>query len=228
MTDLRYEMKEVFLPKTQEYEWTLGPVNVAVASGELLVVVCDEECGWPVFADVAQGLMPPDTGTVLFAGQDWQHRSADQAARARGRIGRVFRRQAWLSNLDVDENITLSARHHTRRPPADIRKEAVDLAGRFGWSELPVSRPAWTSPHDLQVAQWIRAFLGKPEWVILEEPLREVGSEEGVALVEYIDEYLQDGGAVVWMTQNARQYNNLSLNVSMLARICRDRWNLVS
>src|ERR1035437_7497838 len=98
------------------YAHDLAEVTLELLEGEMgLVLIPPHTEDFPL-ADLAEGLVTPDTGTVTFQGADWEELGPDAAAAARGNIGRVFENRGWISNLDVDENITLAARHHTTRP----------------------------------------------------------------------------------------------------------------
>lgn len=219
-------MDEVCLPSGADGESAVAGVTCVLEPGSLLLVQCDHLANWIGFSEVALGLVAPEAGQVEWDGRTWDQMSADVAARERSRIGRVFRGPAWISNLDVDENITLSARHHSRRSPADIHADAVNIASRFGWSELPSQRPARVRSHDLQIAQWIRAFVGDPALVLLEEPCREVSRREAILLAEWAGEYCGRGGVIVWLTEREETMNNTSLNPTMHARVLVDRWEL--
>ena len=107
---------------------------------------------------------------MKFEDTDWEEMAADAAAAARGRIGRVFEVRGWISNLDVDENITLAQRHHTSRPLGEIEAEALALAQQFGLADLPRLRPAMLRAGELRRAAWIRALLGAPTLILLEHP----------------------------------------------------------
>ena len=88
--------------------------------------------------------------------------SADRAAARRGKIGRLFEDEGWISDLDVDENIVLAQRHHTQRTDHDVLEEALQLARMFGLPGLPRGRPGQMRRWDLRKAACIRAFLGQP------------------------------------------------------------------
>jgi phospholipid/cholesterol/gamma-HCH transport system ATP-binding protein len=153
---------------------------------------------------VAQGLVEPDSGLVTFLGEDWCAMSPDRSAERRGKIGRVFESQAWISNLDVDENVILAQRSHTARPESEIAAEAGALAGQFGLGELPRGRPAVVRRADLRRAAWVRAFIGAPQLVILENPTKDVSSDALPSLVDAVKAACGRGAAVIWMTDDAR------------------------
>ena len=156
------------------------------------------------FADVAEGLVEPDAGRVAFLGEDWRMMPPNRSAERRGKIGRVFETHAWISNLDVDENITLAQRHHTARPEDEIVQEAEALVRQFGLGELPRVRPAVVRRSDLRRAEWARAFIGEPQLIILENPTKDVYVDALPGLVGAVKAARGRGAAVIWMTDDAR------------------------
>jgi phospholipid/cholesterol/gamma-HCH transport system ATP-binding protein len=174
-------------------------------------------------ADAAEGLIPPTEGTVTFLGQDWQTLAADQAAAQRGRIGRMFEDEGWISDLDLDENIMLSQRHHTRRSEAEIRDEALQLARLFGLPDLPSGRPASVRRPDLRKAACIRAFLGQPCLIILERPERGVYADLIVPLTDAVQSARQRGAALLWSASDPRIWNNPTLGATRYAQMTDSR-----
>lgn len=197
------EFENVTLEPRPPYEAGLEAVSFSLGVGELAAVRVDAGVGRTPLADAAEGLAVPDAGRVLFQGEDWTALKPPRAAAQRGRIGRVFERAGWISNLDVDENITLSQRHHSARPLGEIEEEARRWARLFGLPDLPRLRPALMKRSDLRRAEWARAFLGRPLLVILEEPSRDVPSEAVAGLARAVEEARGWGAGVLWITSDA-------------------------
>ncbi len=203
---LRFE--NASLAAQPPYAQDLTAITLEVAAGEAQLVVTDMlPDGFPL-ADLAAGLVAPDEGRVYFAGTDWQARHPDEAAAARGRIGRVFEKRGWISNLDVDENITLAQRHHTTRPLAEIEAEALALAKQFGFEDLPRMRPALLRTGELRRAAWIRALLGAPMLLLLEHPLRELSNAAGAPLLAAVQAACAHGAAALWIAESFQGLEN--------------------
>lgn len=168
-------------------------------AGELGIIHYSSSVSLPI-ADLAVGLLAPLHGEILFQGKCWNKLAPNLDASRRGRTSRVFAQWGWVSNLTIAENITLSQRHHTSRPLNEIDAEANELSKKFGFEGLPDTRPAFVSVEDSVRSQWVRAFLGKPELVILERPLRENFSPYTSALQSEVKQACERGGAVLWMT----------------------------
>lgn len=182
----------------------LSHVNAQLLPGTLTLVQVEPGNEQLPLADLAQGLLCPEEGRVLFQGQEWKTISPEEALRRRGQTGRVFEGHGWISNLNVNENATLSQRHHTRRPIATILAEAEALARVFGLSELPKIRPALVARQDLRRSEWIRAFLGRHMLVILERPMLGVSPAHLPRLINAVRETCARKAAVLWLTENER------------------------
>ena len=196
--------ENVTLAAQPPYEVGLAGVSFSLKGADLMLVRIEEGLTRLPFADVAQGLVEPDAGRVAFLGEDWRTMPPNRSAECRGKIGRVFETHAWISNLDVDENITLAQRHHTRRPENEIAAEAGALAAQFGLGELPRARPDVVRRADLRRAEWARAFIGEPQLVILENPTKDVYMDALPGLVGAVKAARGRGAAVIWMTDDVR------------------------
>lgn len=202
--------EKVTLAARPSYETGLDDVSFSLRRGELLAIRIEEGLACLSFADAAQGLVEPDAGRVTFLGGDWCTIPPDRSAECRGKIGRVFESHAWISNLDVDENVTLSQRHHTIRSESEILAEAQAFAAQFGLSELPRGRPAVVRRADLRRAEWVRAFIGEPHLIILENPTKDVYTDALAGLVGAVKSARVHGAAVIWMTDDMRALSQVA------------------
>ena len=195
------DMREVVVDARPPYDTGLNRVSLSLAPGALCLVRVPDGAPVTPLADAACGVLDPEAGAVLFAGREWASCGAGEAAAARGRIGRVFERAGWLSNLDVDENITLAQRYHRRRTPEDTLEEARALARELGFDGLPAGRPAFVERDLLLRAQWIRALMGNPALLLLERPGRDMPARALDPLVAAVNQRRErDGTAVLWLT----------------------------
>jgi phospholipid/cholesterol/gamma-HCH transport system ATP-binding protein len=156
---------------------------------------------------------------VLFLGQDWLGLGADQAAAQRGKIGRLFEDEGWISDLDVDQNIMLAQRHHTARSENEIMDEALKWARVFGLPGLPRGRPASMRRWDLRKAACIRAFLGQPTFIILEQPAHGVYADLMAPLVNAVQSARHRGAAVLWTVSDPKIWNHGGIRATSRSRM---------
>lgn len=199
MKKIILEFNDVHFGEASGSEVCMDGVTFALAEGELALVEMPAEYTLDSLADLASGLMDPEQGSVRFEGTGWPARNPDQASAARSHIGRVFDGPGWISNLDVDENITLTARYHGQMADDQAYAEAQTLARRLGLSDLPPGRPSHIARAELRRAEWVRALLGPRSLVLLQQPLRDLPRAWGAALLAEIERQRASGVAFVWM-----------------------------
>ena len=213
------QFEHVTVDETHGYDVGLRDVSLSLDGGELALVLLERPNFNIPLADVAGGVLLADEGKACFGDRDWAHTLASRAGRQRGLIGRMFAGRAWVSNLDVDENILLPQRHHSSRSDAELRAEAVDLAKLFGLSELPTARPAQTSAQDLLRAACVRAFLGEPKLLLLERP--EHGAYPGLVppLQSAVAAARAKGVAVMWLTNLQEVFDDPQMSPTVRYRM---------
>ena len=110
--------------------------------------------------------------------------------------------------MDVDENIMLAQRYHTHRSDDDIVDEALKLARMFGLPGLPRGRPGGMRRWDLRKAACIRAFLGQPRLIIIEQPVRGVYADFMAPLLNAVQSARARGAAILWTVTDPQIWNN--------------------
>ncbi len=208
------------------YDVPLWNVDFTLEAGELLLIRLERGQLRIPLADAAVGLIEPIEGQISFQGEDWKSMTPDQAAARRGRCGRVFTGRGWCSNMSLNDNITLAQRHHTHRPETAIEAEAANLAHYFGLPGLPLWPPGQTRPGDLGRAGLIRAFLGKPDLVVLEQPTRHLYPEIMPPLMNAIRAARDRGAAVILLTDEPGIWNEAALRPTLKGTMFGSRMQL--
>ncbi len=102
----------------------LKGVNLDIASGELLALLGPSGCGKTTLLRIIAGLETPDTGSILFSGED----TTDVHVRERN-VGFVFQHYALFRHMSVFENVAFGLRIKPRgqRPSdAQIKQKVTD------------------------------------------------------------------------------------------------------
>ncbi|MGD9042369.1 MAG: hypothetical protein PVG06_01590 [Desulfobacterales bacterium] len=193
-------------------------LSLSIYSGDLVLIRLARLEQTATFADTCAGILQPGIGAVYFLGRNWPELPPDQANAMRGRIGRVFKTGNWIKHLSLMENILLPQLHHTRRSIRRLRDEAGELAQQFGLPGIPLDLPGDIPAADLQRAACVRAFLGRPTLIVLEEPTAGVYLEIISALMNAVREARERGAAVIWLTQKNLIWNDQTLPVTQRYR----------
>lgn len=198
------EFKEVTLRAGALQAAGMSDVNFSLFRGDIAVVKVEEGREHIALAPLAQGLLAPDSGKVYFNGEWWGAVGPGRQSVMRGRIRRVFEHYGWVTNLDMMENLCLAECHNTQRPIDEIQQEVRSLARRFGLENIPEARPTRVHPMMLRKLEWVRAFVGAPDLIILERPLAGAPKADAGLLISAVCEAAKRGIAVVWILDELR------------------------
>jgi ABC-type Fe3+/spermidine/putrescine transport system ATPase subunit len=117
---------------TRAGSFRLGPLELAVPAGRVLVVLGPSGAGKSMLLDTIAGFRTPRYGRVRLGGQDITGLPAEQR-----RIGMVFQDAALFPHLSVRDNVAFapSLRGHRRS------RQVEDLLDRFGIARLAAGTP---------------------------------------------------------------------------------------
>ncbi|WP_439576890.1 hypothetical protein [Elioraea sp.] len=197
-----------------------APLTLTVLPDELVLLDLAGPRRVAAFADAICGLIEPRGGRIAFLGRDWREEPAEKVDALRGRVGRLFGADPWLTWLTVADNVLLSPLYHTRLPRQTLLGQAARLAHRFGLPGLPAGFPETLAPRDLVRAGLVRAFLGMPRLVVLENPTGMGGTAILPGLLGEIRAVRDNGGAVLWLTHDIEAVADRTLPATQ-------RWRLI-
>jgi phospholipid/cholesterol/gamma-HCH transport system ATP-binding protein len=198
-------------------------VSLSVCGGDLVLIRLARLEQTARFADACTGIIKPRSGSVSFLGRNWQDLPPDQANALRGHIGRVFKTGNWINHLSLLDNMLLPQQHHTRRSTRQLCDEAGKLAEQFGLPGIPLGLPGDLTAAELQRAACVRAFMGRPSLILLEEPTSGIFLEVISALMDAVREARDRGAAVIWLTRKDLIWNDQTLPVTRRYRLVAEK-----
>ena len=140
-------------------------VSLKVAPGEFLTLLGPSGCGKTTTLRMIAGFETPDSGRVVFGGQDVTLLPANQ----RG-IGFVFQNYALFPHLSVFENVAygLRVRGQSGEAIGSAVTDVLKLVGLVGYES---QFPAQMSGGEQQRVALARAIVIRPRVLLFDEPL---------------------------------------------------------
>ena len=146
----------------------LDDVSLEVKDGELVALLGMSGSGKTTLLRIIAGLEVPDSGSVLFQGEEATERSARDR-----HIGFVFQHYALFRHMSVFENVAFGLRvlPRRRRPPEEEIRERVHELLKLIQLDWTASRyPSQLSGGQRQRVALARALAVRPSVLLLDEP----------------------------------------------------------
>jgi len=177
----------------------LEPTDLDVVPGEALALIGPNGAGKSTLLAILAGALEPSAGTV---------------DRTEGvRVGWVPQRPAYYDRLTARENLELFARLEGEPDPHGA---AERLLARF---DLPADRPTSTlSVGNRQRLNVAVGMLGTPRVLLLDEPTASLDPGQRRRLWDTVTVVREQGGAVVFATQNLDELGLYATRVAVLQR----------
>jgi branched-chain amino acid transport system ATP-binding protein len=148
----------------------LDGVSVTAEEGTITGLIGPNGAGKTTLFNVVCGLLPPTSGSVLFAGRDITREPPFQ--RARLGIGRTFQRLELFTSLSVRENIRVAGdiRNRWHRGRIDAAKEADRIVELLGLEQLADKKVSDIPTGMARRVELGRALMTHPKLLLLDEP----------------------------------------------------------
>lgn len=148
----------------------LRGINLVVNRGEVMSIVGPSGAGKTTLLQIAGTLERPDSGEVLFEGENILKLNDNrQAAFRNAHIGFVFQFHQLLPEFTVIENVAMPALIGSRGR-ADAYSRAKELIDYLGLGERAEHKPMQLSGGERQRAAVARALVNRPAVVLADEP----------------------------------------------------------
>jgi polar amino acid transport system ATP-binding protein len=146
----------------------LNGLDLTVDEHEVVCLIGPSGCGKSTLLRCVDLLDPIDAGQILLDGDDISARGVD-ANDIRRRIGIVFQSFNLFPHMTVLDNVTLGPRRAQGVEKRDAETRAVELLERFGLGDKVHEYPNRISGGQNQRAAIVRALMGDPEILLLDE-----------------------------------------------------------
>ncbi len=189
----------------------LADIDLEVEPGQIVGLIGPNGAGKTTCVNVLTGFQRPSSGRVTLDGSDVSRLPAHRLRRAG--VARTFQAGRLFSGLDVLDNLACTGVGLGLRRAA-AEHEAEELLGWMGISAL-ASRPAAGLPYtDERRVAIARALMGRPAYLLLDEPAAGMSEPEAAELAGLIRRIAAERGAGCLLIEH-----NVGLVLSVCAHV---------
>lgn len=195
----------------------LQDVSIDFPAHACTVIMGPSGSGKSTLLKTVAGLIVPDSGYVEILGADPSHATDRELERLRVRNGFVFQDDALWQNLSLLQNLTLPLQYHRHDLTSDVITGRINkLVGELGATRRLELRPANVSAGERKIISFVRAIVGDPEILFLDEPTTSVDGERADLMIRKLRELKDQNVTLVAVTHNARIASQLADYVVVL------------
>ena len=186
----------------------LRGVDLAVRTGELLMLVGPSGCGKTTLISVVAGILDHDDGECLVFKQDLRGMGQTKKTRYRGQnVGFVFQAYNLLPTLTALENVSVPLLI-LGVPRAEAQSRAKAILVQVGLEDRLYALPAQLSGGQQQRVAIARALIHGPKLIVCDEPTSALDAETGQRVMEVLrDAALSSERALIIVTHDNRIFN---------------------
>ena len=188
-------------------------VSIDAAPGEFVALLGPSGCGKSTVLRMVAGLVEPDAGEVVLAGED-----ITRVPVHRRNLGLVFQSYALFPHMTVLENVAFGLRRR-RVPEAELRSRVERALELVRLGPLGARHPRELSGGQQQRVALARALVTEPRVLLLDEPLSNLDAllrDEMRVELKRLQEQL--GTTMIFVTHDQAEALTLSDRVVVMDR----------
>jgi phospholipid/cholesterol/gamma-HCH transport system ATP-binding protein len=145
-------------------------LSCSFARGKITVLMGGSGTGKSTVLRMIAGLLQPESGSIMLAGEDIARVSESEIRVARRRLGMLFQEGALLDSMTVMENVGLPLLEHRDLSETEVRDAVHERLAAVGLEGVDDLLPGELSGGMLRRVALARAIIMDPEIVLCDEP----------------------------------------------------------
>ncbi len=175
----------------------LADINLTIKSGEFIIVQGPTGCGKSTLLNVLSGLDLPDSGKIIFDGENIARATEDRLARLRRmKIGFVFQDFNLIRTLTAIENVE-SVLWPTVLRSSEIEDRAIAALRDVNLLERKEHYPVQLSGGEKQKCGLARAIIHRPRVILADEPTGNLDPQSETEIMDLLKKINKDSETTV-------------------------------
>lgn len=169
-------------------------VDFRLETGGTRAIIGPNGAGKTTFVSLLCGRLLPDSGTILFDGQDITKMPAHK--RVQAGIAYTFQITSIFAHLSVYDNVALPVQRrllqHGRLNPRDLDQNVMDTLRRVGLAEYSAGKAGSLAYGHQRLLELAMGLALRPRLLILDEPTQGLSDGEIETFIELAREIARD------------------------------------
>lgn len=201
----KIEIKNLF-HKFEDKNVAFEDVNLNLPTNEIVFLEGGVGNSRSLLLKMIAGVVMPTKGSIVINDVRLSDLSFEEFLPTRLKIGYSFEFGGLLNNRTIRENLLLPILYHSLMTPDEAEKRVEELCKTFELTKVMNLRPSAATGSQRKACIVARAFVLKPEMILLDEPFAGLSAASIHYLKKYISDEMKNGNLkhVFVSCQNSR------------------------
>ncbi len=201
------DISKIYTKGTKTFT-ALKDISLKIEKGDFCTVVGSSGAGKSTLLYIIGGLIHPDSGMILYRGNEIYHQSDRSLNHYRRKdLGFMFQQFYLMPYLTVTDNIKLACYDKKHFEKIDY------YLGKCSLSEMKSKYPSELSVGEKQRTAFIRAIISDPEILLADEPTGNLDPVNSTILLSLINDFNANKGTVILVTHDAKMSDFANRNI---------------
>ena len=163
----------------------LDKISFEVTRGQTMVILGPAGTGKSVLMKLANGLLGPDSGSIVIFGEEITSMPEAELYKLRARIGMVFQESALFDSMTVEDNVAYRL-NEERVPVAESHKRVEEI---LKFVELPTAAAKYPSELSGGMRRRVsiaRAIISNPDLILYDSPTGGLDPITSTTIIELV------------------------------------------
>lgn len=189
----------------------INSASLTLDSGEILGITGRNDSAKTTFVNILAGIVAPDSGTILFNGQEVNILSPKSAKQAG--VFLISETSMGIANLNAADNLfwgNLPERRWGTYSKKKLTKRCLEIFSRYKISIDPASTFSALSVGNRQIILTLRAILQECRLLLIDNAFATLDSFEKNTLMNLLSELKESGASVILTSQSIRNLEDIA------------------
>ena len=209
----------------------LNGVNAVMKAGNCNLIIGSSGSGKTVLMKCMVGLFKPDSGDILYSGQNYTQMGPAEKKEIRKEIGMLFQGSALFDSLTVEENVLFPLNMFTDWDSKKKRDRVNEVLERVNLKGANKKYPAELSGGMMKRVGIARAIVLNPKYLFVDEPnsgldpqtsglidqlIKEITKEYNITTIintHDMNSVMEMGDHIVYMYQGQKEWEGNSKDI---------------
>lgn len=179
----------------------LDEISLTFQEGQSTIIIGNSGCGKSTLLKAIAGIIPPNSGRILFKGEDISRMNEKEYQAMQFQTGFMFQDSALWANKSLYDNLSFPILvAHPKINRIDLDQMIQKSVKSIGFKNNLMLRPANLSSGERKMLSYLRAIITDPAIIFMDEPTTFIDRRSVGTIKKKIHQLKEEGKTLIGVT----------------------------